>query len=83
MNRKLSLKQVLAFIILILSLITASENAYAVWSEMNGVTPGDGYFDIWGTSATDVFIAGCTGTRMHYDGNPEETWLEWPAIQGH
>ena len=83
MNKKLLLKQVLASIILISSLIMVSGNANAGWSEMNGTTPGDGYYDVWGTSATDVFISGCTGTRMHYDGNPQETWHEWPGIQGH
>ena len=75
----------LIFILLIPLLIVFSKSVDASWTLMNGdgFAPPDGYFDIWAYSDTDVFLSGCTGTRMHYDGNPQETWYEWPEIQGH
>ena len=83
MNKKLSLKQVIVSIFLMLFLTMVSENINAGWSQMDGTVSRDGYFDIWGTSPTDVFVSGCLGTRMHYDGNTEEIWYEWPKMQGH
>ena len=65
-------------------LVVFSKNVNAGWTSMNGAWEfDDGLYDVWAYSPTEVFLSGCFGTRMHYDGNLEETWYEWPEIQGH
>ena len=82
--KKKTMKLNLVIFILMPVLLVFSNNVNAGWTHMNGTwEDGDGLYDVWGTSANDVFLSGCFGTRMHYDGNPEETWYEWPEIQGH
>lgn len=80
-------KKTKSFALIILVLIglflITNRNANAGWSEMNGTEAGQGYYDIWGFSANDVFISGMFGTKMHYDGNPQENWYKWPVLQGH
>ena len=74
----------LAIFMLMLFLLVFSNNVNAGWTSMNGTWEAtDGLYDVWAYSPTEVFISACLGTRMHYDGNPEETWFEWPEIQGH
>lgn len=82
MERKKTKLNLVVFI-LMLFLLVFSKNVNAGWTLMNGTTSGDGYYDIWAHSETEVFLSGCFGTRMHYDGNSDEMWSEWPEIQGH
>jgi hypothetical protein len=44
------------------------------WSSVNSVTPND-LHGIWGSSATDVYAVGLSGTILHYDGT------SWTAEQ--
>jgi len=81
-NKKTASFVLITIVLMELFLIT-NRNVNAGWSEMNGTEAGQGYYDIWGFTDNDVFISGCFGTKLYYDGNPQENWYEWPKLQGH
>lgn len=70
MNKKLLLKPILIFFLMLLPIYT---DALAGWSPMESGTQKT-LNAVWGSSASDVFIVGTLGTILHYDGNPEATW---------
>jgi len=71
MNKKLLLKLILIFFLMLLPMYVAV--ALAGWSPMESGTQKT-LNAVWGSSASDVFIVGTLGTILHYDGNPEATW---------
>ena len=82
--KKNAIKLNIVIFILMLFLAVFSKNVNAGWTSMKGTWEAtDGLYDVWAYSPTEVFLSGCLGTRMHYDGNSEETWFEWPENQGH
>ncbi len=73
MKHKLSLRLVRLFLLAIFFGYTTC--ALAGWTYMEAGINNDLY-DVWGSSATDVFIVGTLGSVLHYDGNPEGTWTD-------
>jgi len=53
--------------VLVAMLVTANSSALAGWKSMTSGTVN--YLeDVWGTSASDVYVAGWHGTILHYNG---------------
>lgn len=50
-------------------------------------SPAPNFFDVWGTSRTDVWLVGSSGTIVHYDGTawvqePTDTQVALRAVHG-
>jgi len=73
MNHKLLSKLILFSFLMIFLKYDAA--ALAGWSSMDTEVTNVLY-DVWGSSATDVFAVGTLGFVLHYDGNSEGTWSD-------
>jgi hypothetical protein len=34
------------------------------------------FYSVWGSAADNVYVVGTFGIKLHYDGNPEGTWVD-------
>lgn len=48
-------------------------NESGVWTNVGAVGDASRYFDVWGSSSTDVHVVGWGGEMVHYNGS---TWSE-------
>ncbi len=39
-----------------------------VWTDVGAIGDASRYFDVWGSSSTDVYVVGWGGEMVHYDG---------------
>ncbi len=67
MMRK-TMKNIAITFVLVSMLVTASGSALAGWTPMTSGTTKR-LADIWGTSGSDIFAVGWTGTILHYNGS--------------
>ena len=75
--RSKSLQQAIMVTILILCVMVYTKRVGASWAVVNDELQS---WNVWGSSATDVFIVGCQGVVAHYDNNPENLWVEMGRI---
>ena len=68
MNKKLLVKLIRIFFILLSSIMISNNITIGGWESQNMNQQLNG---IWGSSSTDVFAVCDSGTILHYDGN---TW---------
>ena len=50
------------------------------WSAMPAPTKTESLYDIWGTSAKNIFVVGQKGNIMRHDGRKSETGAWWTAM---
>ena len=58
------------FMMMFFSVLNA--NAYTYWQELDIGIETEPIWDMWGSSADDIWAIGYHGTTIHYDG----TWVE-------